>query len=282
MTAEPDGERDFWERRAAAWDRRIAEMEQFSLAYGAPVMDRLDARPGERIADIGCGPGTTAIELSRRVAPGGGVVAVDVAAGMIDAARRRAADAGATDIEFLVSDVERGPVARDLDAVHSRFGVMFFPRPELAFANLAASLRPGGRLACVVWGELGDNPWMFVPTLAAAPVLGAELQLPGPAEPGPFSLADPEQLRSLLSGAGFVDVTIEDVHSARLLHADSVDDEIRTLLEVGPVAEAYQAAEDAVRSAAVAAVVDAIEPFREDEGWRLPGVARVAAARLPD
>jgi SAM-dependent methyltransferase len=281
MATEPGAEREFWERRAAAWDRRIEEMEQFSRAYGAPAMDLLAVRPGERIGDVGCGPGTTAIELSRRVAPDGRVIAVDVAPAMIDAARRRAESAGATGIEFLVSDVESGPVARDLDAIYSRFGLMFFPRPDVAFANLAASLRPGGRLAAAVWGELGDNPWMFVPTLAAVGVLGAELHLPGPGEPGPFSLAGADVLRSVLEGAGFVDVAIEDVHSARELHDRTVDDEVRTLLEVGPVSEAFQAADDAGRSDAVAAVVEAIGSFRDGEVWRLPGRAQIASARLP-
>jgi hypothetical protein len=49
---------------------------------------------------------------------------------------------------------------------------------------------------------------MFVPVLAAGPVLKAELNLPGPNEPGPFSLAERDRLSTVLTQAGFVDITM--------------------------------------------------------------------------
>jgi SAM-dependent methyltransferase len=275
-----NAEREFWERRAPAWDRRIEELNLFSDVYGRAAMDALGPQPGDRVLDIGCGPGTTAIQLAQRVGPDGEVLAVDIAAPMIAATRRRAEQAGCTNLRAETHDLGAEPLPGSFDAAYSRFGVMFFVDPVAAFNNLAGSLRPGARLGCTVWGPLGDNPWMFVPTLAATPVLGAELALPGPGEPGPFSLSDPDRVRSVLHAAGWSHIGVERVDSARVVSSARADDEVRSLLEVGPLGVAYDDADEATRRAAVAAVIDAIEPFREDGGWRLDGAALVVTATV--
>ncbi|MCU1452859.1 MAG: UbiE/COQ5 family methyltransferase [Acidimicrobiales bacterium] len=275
---EIDG-REFWDRRAEAWDRRSDALEGFSDMYGAPVMDALDPQPGQRILDIGCGPGTTAVELARRVGPGGQVVGVDISGEMVAAAERRAERAGVTNVSFRMVDVQDGDLEPPFDGAYSRFGIMFFTDPARGFANIARALRPGGRLAAAVWSRLEDNPWMFVPTLAAAIALDAELSLPGPGQPGPFSLADPTHLTALLTDAGFVDVSVEPVPGPRRITTASADDEVRSLLEVGPLGDAYAGANDAAQEAAVAAVMGALEPYADPEGWSVPGVAlRVVAA----
>ncbi len=288
MPTDPTDELVYWENRAAAWDRDIEVIEAFSGAFGEPALDALELQPGERVVDIGCGPGTTAVELAARVGPTGAVIALDLAEAMINAARRRAEAVGATNIRGVVHDLETGPIDEALDAGFSRFGVMFFPAPELAFANIARSLRTGGRFACCVWGPLGDNPWMFVPTLAAAGELGAELGLPEPGEPGPFSLADPARLESLLAGAGFGDIVVTPVDSSRFVSRTTAPTEIAAMLEIGPVGGAFEAADAPTRQRAVNAVIEAFAPFEEPgdspdlsttgDGWRLAGSALVVSA----
>jgi len=275
-------ERAFWDQRAAAWERRIDALNLFSDTYGTAALDSLAVQPGERIVDIGCGPGTTAVELAQRVGPGGEVIALDISEAMLAAAKRRAERANATNIRFLSTDLERETIdGGGLDGAFSRFGVMFFVDPVAAFSNVAGSLRPSGRLACSVWGPLGDNPWMFVPTLAAAGVLQADLPLPGPDEPGPFSLADPGRIVSVLERAGFVNVDVSPVAGTRIVTEAHADEEVRTLLEVGPAGEAFDAADERTRGAAVDAVISAIEPYREADGWSLAGSALVVTATRP-
>lgn len=274
-------EHEFWERRAAAWERRIDGLDQFSDVYGNQAIAALDPQPGERFVDVGCGPGSTAVALSGLVGPTGRITALDIAESMADAARRRAAQAGATNVRVVVHDLELGPIDELFDGAFSRFGVMFFADPSLAFANLGRSLRPGARLACVVWGPLEDNPWMFVPTLAGAGVLGADLSIPEPGKPGPFSLADPDLVHSILDGAGFEQVDVTSVAGDRLIAEANADEEVRMLFEVGPLGESYEAADEPTRVAAVRSVIDALEPFRDGEGWRLSGSARVVRAVRP-
>jgi hypothetical protein len=130
-----------------------------------------------------------------------------------------------------------------------------------------------------VWGALTDNPWMFVPTLAAGPVLKGELTIPGANEPGPFSLADQTRITDVLNEAGFADINVETIQGSRLITTAIADADVRTLLEVGPLSEAYENADDDTRHAAIDAVMAAIEPFRDTDGWRLPGAAHIVTAR---
>lgn len=277
----PIDQSGFWDLRAAAWERRADSVDAMSDAYGVPVMDALALEPGERVVDIGCGPGTTSIQLADRVAPDGDVVGVDISPAMVEAATRRKTRAGLTNVAFVVADAQSEVVGAGFHAAYSRFGVMFFSDPVAAFANLGRSLRAEGRLACAVWGPLAENPWMFVPTLAAADVLKAELSLPEPGEPGPFSLSEVAHVRDVLDRAGFSDVNAERIDGSRLITSESASDDVTTLLEVGPLGEAFEVADNRARKAAVDAVLAAIEPYRDHDGWRLPGSALKVTARRP-
>ena len=200
---------------------------------------------------------------------------------MVEAAARRAAAAGVMNARFVATNAQTEALGSEFDAVYSRFGVMFFADPAAAFANIGGSLRSRGRLGCAVWAPLADNPWMFVPTAAAASVLQADLTIPGPDEPGPFSLAEPDRVTAILTEAGFTDVGIAPVPGARLITTATADDDVRMLFEVGPLGEAYEAADESTRQAAVDAVIAAVEPYRDDAGWRLPGAALSVTARWP-
>lgn len=281
MTDHGGDQRDFWERRAEAWERRADEIGAFSDIYGLAAIEALAPRPGERVLDVGCGPGSTTLELGRRVGPDGEVVGADISAAMVAAAERRADRVAAANVSFVVADVENDHLGGPFDAVYSRFGVMFFPDPAAAFTNIANALRPGGRIGWAVWGPLSDNPWMFLPTLAAASVLGAELSLPGPGEPGPFSLADRDHLVALLGQAGFADVVVEEVVGARVISEAHADEDVRVLFEVGPLGDAYTAADEPTRLAAVEAVIEALQPHRDGAGWHLPGKGYAVTAHSP-
>ena len=161
----------FWDERADAWGRHADAMEEFAHQFGGPAMDLLGPAPGQHLADIGCGPGITTVELARRVDPGGTATGVDVSARMVEAARARPVP-DAVDVRFEVGDPGAGPLG-SFDGIYSRFGVMFFEQPTTAFTNLGRSLRTGGRFVATVWAELDANAWMFVPTMFAAGPLGA-------------------------------------------------------------------------------------------------------------
>jgi SAM-dependent methyltransferase len=162
-------------------------------------------RPGDRVLDIGCGTGQTARDAARD-APGGHVAGVDRSAPMLRRARRLTRRAGLRSVRYVHADAQRHrfPPGR-FDVALSRFGVMFFADPPAAFANVARALRPGARLALMVWQAPEHNAWVAAFRGALAP--GATPSAAG----GAFSLADPAVTRPLLAGAGFSGITFTDV-----------------------------------------------------------------------
>lgn len=224
----------------------------------APVLHALltsaAIRPDERVIDIGCGCGASSLELAAQVGAGGEVLGIDISAVMLARARQRTP--AALPVQYLLADAATHgfPPGRS-DLLFSRFGVMFFPDPVAAFRNLAAALKPAGRLTFACWRTPRENPFLitalqeairFVPRLPETP----------PDEPGPFAFAAPERVRRILGDAGFMDIGVDpydcdlDLAGGRgLAHA-------RTMaLSIGPAGRAL----DGHDAETVAAAGDAIE-----------------------
>lgn len=175
------------------------------MDYGAeltrytPAMHRAWAvRPGDRILDVGCGTGETT-HAAARLAGDGEAVGVDIAAAALDRA------APGRNVTFHHGDAQTYPFPpAHFDLVISRFGTMFFDDPVAAFTNIGRALRPGGRLAMLVWQAREHNEWDV--TIRAA------LDAPPAGRPDPFSLADPVVVDDVLHAAGFTGVDLKDVH----------------------------------------------------------------------
>jgi SAM-dependent methyltransferase len=186
-----------------------AHHEHLRAAYGIAQ--------GDDVVDIGCGTGLTTREAARGAAPGR-VVGVDVSERMLERARQLTAAERLDNIRYELGDaqVHRFDPAR-FDVAISRFGTMFFSDPGIAFANIAAALRPGARLVLLVWQQREHNEW----ALAIDAALGAAAL---PPQPGldPFSLGDAEATAGILERAGFDGIHFEDVHEP-VLYGDDVD-----------------------------------------------------------
>ncbi|MFC6013373.1 class I SAM-dependent methyltransferase [Nocardia lasii] len=159
---------------------------------------------GDRVLDVGCGTGQVT-RLAARAAGGGSALGVDISERMLGPARRISADEGPSNVGFALADAQVNPFPPGyFDVCVSRFGVMFFDDPVAAFSNIARALRPGARLAWLVWQGPGRNEWASV----FSDVLAAVIATPGR---GPFSLGDPAITESLLAAAGFVDIRLADI-----------------------------------------------------------------------
>jgi ubiquinone/menaquinone biosynthesis C-methylase UbiE len=183
------------ERAAAVWSAGGKEYDEISRGIADAIehcVYRLDPKPGERVLDLSTGTGWTSRVVARR---GAIVTGVDIAVGLLDAARARA-EAERLPIEYQVGDAESLPFEDEtFDAVVSTFGVMFATRPEAAAAEIARVCRPGGRVALATWAPQSTVVRMFevMKRYMAAP--------PSPAPRSPFEWGRAERIRELLGSA---------------------------------------------------------------------------------
>ncbi len=265
--------------RWVAFQRRLdAQLDPVGLC----TMERLPLASCTRALDVGCGCGSTTIELAQRLSGAGSVTGVDISAPFLARAAERATEAGVTNVRFVQADAQTYAFeAESFDAAYSRFGVMFFEDPAAAFANVRRALKPGGALAFVCWRSPQENAWVTVPMKAALPFLEAPTP-PAPGTPGPFSLADRERLTAVLTAAGFTDIAIEADDPKLLLGGGSdLDSTVDFALQIGPTAALLreQSIErvDEVR----AAVRAALAPYQSDAGITLGAAVWIVRAKRP-
>jgi ubiquinone/menaquinone biosynthesis C-methylase UbiE len=245
-----------WTARQESWD---TAMKPFSDA----ALIRAAVAPGERVIDIGCGCGATSLQLAELVGPKGRVLGVDVSKPMLDRARERAA--GKPNISFAEADATTYPFEQGAaDLLFSRHGVMFFPEPERAFANLRSALRPGGRLAFSCFRTPRENG-LITTILNAVAEFVPPLPKMNPEDPGPFAFQDPERVKRILGAAGFKGIALEPVDvQSDIGNGKGLDEALVNAMEIGPASRALNGAAPETRAKAEAALRAAFTPLQKD------------------
>jgi arsenite methyltransferase len=170
------------------------------LRRRALIRDALGARPGERILDVGCGPGFYVAELLDEVGPAGSVVGVDASAAMLAVAAHRCEKHA--NVAFHEADVLSLPVeSAGFDRAICVQVLEYVQDAPRALAEIHRTLRPGGRL--VVW----DVDWATVSWHSTDPDRMARVLRDWDAHLAHRSL--PRTLTAKLRAAGFGDVRME-------------------------------------------------------------------------
>lgn len=119
-------------------------------ASGEALVRSIGIGPGQRVLDLGCGDGTTALPAARL---GAEVLGVDIASNLVEAGNRRAAAAGLGRLRFQEGDASDlgGLEDKTFDCVVSIFGAMFAPRPFDVAREMVRVTRPGGRIVMGNW-----------------------------------------------------------------------------------------------------------------------------------
>ena len=211
--------------------------------HSAAVFPTLPVFKGDRVLDVGCGFGDTAIQLAERTGPGGEVVGIDCCDAFLDFAKKDAASRGVENVSFMRGDAEIALPPAQFDFVFARFGTMFFANPVAGLRNMRKALKPGGRMVHIVWRNRQDNPWLSMAkdvVLEYLPQPGADALTCGP---GPFSMSNPDTVTAMMTSAGYENIELTRVDSPVLVGND-VDDAIAFQLAIGPAGEVFREAGD--------------------------------------
>jgi trans-aconitate 2-methyltransferase len=173
---------------AATYDRVALPHHDWATV----VLDRLELTGDEVVLDAGCGSGTVTGQLLPRL-PAGRIVALDGSARMLEEARRRLAD-HLDRVSFVHGDLRRSLLVEPVDAVVSSATFHWIADHRALFANLAAVMRPGGRLSAQCGGAGNGGP------------LRQAIHEIRPDLPDPWHFATAQEAQTDLTDAGFVDV----------------------------------------------------------------------------
>jgi SAM-dependent methyltransferase len=172
-----------------------------SLGCGNPIAVA-DLHPGETVLDLGSGGGIDVLLSARRVGPTGRAIGLDMTDEMLTLARRNAAEAAATNVEFLKGHIEAIPLPPDsVDVVISNCVVNLAADKPAVFAEIARVLRPGGRIG--ITDIVADD--------ALTPAQRAERGSYAGCIAGALSVSE---FRQGLTDAGLTDVSLTPTHDA--------------------------------------------------------------------
>lgn len=216
---------------ADAYDRF---MGRWSRPLAGELVRLVDPRPGQRVLDVGCGPGAVTAELVRRL--GDGVSALDPQPGFVAALRDR----------FPGVDVRQGRAEAlpfdddDFDVALAQLVVQFMQDPVAGLREMARVVRPGGVVAASVWDH-GTGPGPLTPFWAGVRALR-------PDHPGQSMLAGTHdgELAGLAREAGLAEVR-QDVLTVHRRFASFEDWWEPFLLGVGPAGGFVASLDDAER-----------------------------------
>jgi ubiquinone/menaquinone biosynthesis C-methylase UbiE len=275
---------DFWNQVLVPKFLRFKHILVDGLTHHSEaIFPSLAAREGDKVLDVGCGFGDTAIQLARRVGSNGSVTGIDCCNAFLEVGREDVEAAGFTNIDFIEGDAQSYPFAPEFDFVFSRFGTMFFENPVRGLRNMRTAMKPGATMTMIVWRAIDDNPWLHLPKQVVLNFLPAPGEEAATCGPGPFSLADQETVTGMLKSAGYVDPIFERV-DAPVLVGSTTEDSIDFQLAIGPAGEVFREAGELAERQRVeieGALRDVISRYDTESGIVMPSSSWVITARNP-
>jgi ubiquinone/menaquinone biosynthesis C-methylase UbiE len=252
--------------------------------HGEEALRLMAPRAGERVLDIGCGFGDTAIRIAGLVGAEGRVLGVDASPRFIESATEDARRAGVGNVRFAVADVERTAFDERFDMAFSRFGTMFFANPVAAMRNVRVALVPGGRLVMVVWRAKEENDWLYRGQTITERFVTKPEQYDDPTcGPGPFSMANADTTSGILLSAGFEGVALRRCDLPIKIGED-LDEAVDLVMSLGPAGEILRlAGEQAahLHEPVAKALHEGLAEWTGPDGVTAPASTWIVSASVP-
>lgn len=242
--------------------------------FATDLVDRANLVQGEKVLDVACGTGVVSRLAWQYVAPTGRIVGLDVNAEMLEVARGASRDV-APKIEWTKGNVSEMPISdQEFDVVLCQHGLQYFPDRSAALKEMHRVLGEQGRLTLSVWRPVKFNAGHAV----FADVLEHRLNAEAAAtRRAPFNLSDRNELRALVTDAGFNDVLA--CLTTRVARFASAEAMIRIMMAGTPLGAAMDESDPDVLQTVINEVTEGLSEFVDDLGLAIPMQAWVVTAK---
>ena len=260
--------REQWQTAARAWNDWSPLLRTWLGPATEIMLDMAKVGPGQRVLDVAAGAGDQSLQTAERVGQSGHVLATDISGKILEFAAQNARQAGHCNIETKVLDGENLDVPEGtFDAVISRVGLIYFPDQQKALAGMKRALKPGGRVAAIVYGTADKNKFFSIPVSIIRS--RAKLPPPLPGQPGPFSLGGAGVLEEAFRKAGFREVQTKAVSAP--VRTKTAAECVRFEKEsFGALHQMLAGLDDAGREAAWREIEEELRAFESNGGFEGP------------
>jgi SAM-dependent methyltransferase len=233
------------------------------------MLDLAGVQAGSQVLDVAAGTGESTLMAARRIGPKGYMLAADVSASMLAVAAEAARKAGLANVEIRVMNAENIEFDSDsFDAVICRIALMLFPNPAKALTEMRRVVKPGGKVAVMVYAALEKNPFweIFHKTVRR---LG-NIPPPAPGEPWMFALGESGVLENVYRQADFLNVSVRAVPILR--RSPSAAAAVENMRKsASDTREVMNRLNEADRERAWAEIEGQFKQFEGPNGFEIPG-----------
>ena len=218
-----DEQYEYWNKGIGQkWVKEDNSLNERFAILTKEFFSRANINKNEKVLDIGCGGGITSFEASKLVGKDGYVLGADISKILLDLAKKNYSNI--ENLEFKYCDVQNYKFKKNIfSKVISRFGVMFFENPIVAFRNIYNSIQDGGSLHFVCWTNILENEFFT----AAANIIIKHLNKEFPQvtrAPGPFAFSEKKYVKQILNASGFKNIKVDKIYTSISTYDDSKKD----------------------------------------------------------
>jgi ubiquinone/menaquinone biosynthesis C-methylase UbiE len=257
--------RDQWQTAAEAWFRWSPTLNQWLGKSTEIMLEMAGISTGHHVLDVAAGAGEQSITTAKKVGITGFVLATDISSNILEFAQQMAKQAGLKNIETQVMDGENLTIPDStFDAVISRVGLIYFPDQQRALKEMLRVLKPGGKVAAIVYSTPDKNKFFSVPVSIIRN--RAKLPPPLPGQPGPFSLGAEGVIEKAFLQAGYINVKSVLVDSP--LHLPFAKDCVQFEREsFGALHQMLSVLSDAEKQAVWEEIEQELKKFETEKGF---------------
>ena len=218
-----DEQHEFWNKGIGQkWVKEDDAINERFTILTKEFFSRANIKKNDKVLDIGCGGGITSFEASKLAGRDGYVLGADISEILLNLAKKNFSNI--KNLEFKYCDVQNYNFEKNFfNKVISRFGVMFFKNPILAFKNIYNSIQDDGSLHFVCWTSVLENEFFT----AAANIIIKHLNREFPKvtrAPGPFAFSETKYVKQILNASGFEDIKVNKVYTSLSTNDDAEKD----------------------------------------------------------